>query len=265
MYFLIFIYNNMKLLKYNKFKFLIENSQFSLFQQFGLEPQQNGPGYGFAIDPSISVFGQEDSIFNNQYLKTPMMVNTLLGIIKNINKGNAVDYSKIKYDYFLEDADDLKNLKILRLVNDNNLYLDVYISFELYDEEFFGVFKKFNYIEREKLISDLFTDSEFTYIDIDYILKIDNYFYKVLLNWFKPELSEYKTLSDEFKVKDDFGKNITLPLDAIIKIVLIDNDNNNEPFIRIKYKEDFYIIDKINYYYFNYYFEKNKKEKYEIL
>jgi len=254
----------MKLLNFNKFKFIKENNQYSMFQQFGLEPTQNGPGYGFAVDPSISVFGQEDSIYNNQYLKTPMAINTLLGIIKNINQGNAVDYSKLKYDYFLEDVNEIDNLKILRLINNNNLYIDIYISFDLYDENFFGIFKRFNYINREKLKSDLFTDSKYNYINNDYVLKLDNYFYKVLLNWFKPKLDYYISL-EKFTVKDDFGKTHKIPVDSDIKVVFVEKDNNNEPYIKIKYKDNFYFINKINYYYFNYYFKKNKSIKYEIL
>ena len=76
----------MKVLKYNKFNFLTESySDFNQFSQNGVSPHGLGPGYGFAIDPKLSIYGSQDSPYVDQYQRTPMMVNNLLSIMKNLS------------------------------------------------------------------------------------------------------------------------------------------------------------------------------------
>lgn len=246
----------MKILKYNKYSFLKENySDFNQFNQMGMSPSSLGPGYGFAVDNSMSIYGQADSPYTDQYYRTPMMLNSLLGIMKQVNKDFVDNYGSIKYDQFLEDVDEYTNLKILRIVENANLSLDVYISFIFNKEEFFGVFKKYNWIQKEELKSDLFTDSRFTYIDKEYRLKLNNYLRKILDKWFKPTKTKYTALKD-FSCQNNMGNKIMISKKSIIDVKNTNKDKDNNSYIQFLYKGESYILNKNNYYYFNYWFEK---------
>lgn len=247
----------MRLLTFNKFSFikehLLEGSEFNQYQ-FGIEPFPLGPGYGFAKDPSLSIYSDRDSPYVDYYARSAGVITDLLTLIKSYQK--PIDYEDIKYDHFLEDVDDFKNFKILRLNINESGFLDVFISFELQENEFFGAYKNFNWINKTKLVSELFTDPRYKYIDADYYLKIDNYFYKILENWFKPGKGYWKLLKEKIAIRDDFGKLHDLKEGALIKVVGVYDDENNKPYITIKLDENNYYIDNNNYYFFKYWFEK---------
>ena len=249
----------MKILKYNKYNFVKEHminedygSEFTQYQ-FGVEPSPLGPGYGFAVDNQLSIYSHEDSPYVDPYHKTPWMVNNLMHVMKSVYK-QGVGYGGVKFDHFIEDVEEYQELKILRIIKNTNLTLDVYISFTFNEEEFFGVYKKFNWITKPELISDLFTDSRFTYIDGDYKLKLSNYLYKVLIKWFTPKKGEYKTLTD-IPVRDEMGKNTNISKGKLIEVLTSSNDKDGNSYIIIKYKNNKYTINKNNYFYFNYWTE----------
>ena len=244
--------------KYSKYKFLKEAySDFNQFSQGGVSPHSLGPGYGFAVDPSLSIYGNQDSPYVSAYNRTPMFVNALQGVLKNLNKDTIGNYSAIKYDKFLEDVDLYTNLKILRINKNTNQYIDVYISFDFDNEEFFGVFKNFNSIERKKLSTDLYTDSSYKYIDEIYKLKLDNYFFQILTNWFRPKNKKYLNLKKSgVYARDKMGNNFLIPYNSIIQVIMSNVDKDGNSFINFKYKDERYVINKNNYYYFNYWFEE---------
>lgn len=246
----------MKLLKYNKYIFLKEAySDWNQFVQQGITPSSLGfPGYGFAIDNSLSIYGQKDSPYLDQYYRTPMMVNSLLGIIKQMYKDVTNNYGDIKYDQFLEDVDKYTNIKILRININANQNIDIYISFLFDNEEFFGVFKNFNWINKEQFKTDLFTDRKYRYIDNEYKLKLDNFFRKILERWFKPKKGWYVCLADNVFCKGEMGNIINITKNSKIQVKFVNSDKNNLS-IQFVYKDELCTIDKNNYYFFNYWFE----------
>ena len=252
----------MKILKLNKFNFLNESySDFNQFSQMNVTPSSLGfVGYGFAIDNKLSLYGSQDSPYTDNYYRTPLLVNTLLGVIKQMQKDSSMNYGYIKYDQFLEDLDKFTDFKILRININSSLYIDIYISFVFDEEEYFGVYKNFNNIQKEPFKTDLFTDSNYNYIDKEYRLKLDNYFRKVLYKWFKPRKGNYTTLKD-IVCKDSMGKKITIPNNNIVEIKFSNDDKNGDASIDILYKNKLYVLDKNDYYYFNYWFEKIDKNK----
>ena len=244
--------------KYNRYKFFKESySDFNQFSQGGVSPHSLGPGYGFAVDPSLSIYGNQDSPYTDPYSRTPMFVNALQGILKNLNPDTLGTYGGVKYDQFLEDVDPYTDLTILRINKNANQSLDVYISFKFDKEEFFGVYKKFNGIEKPKLQSDLFTDSQYRYIDDTYVLKLDNYLYQILINWFKPKRTTYTCLKkDGISVRDKMGGKFILPYNKTIKVVNASNDKDGTSYITFDYQGEKYVINKNDYFYFNYWFEE---------
>jgi hypothetical protein len=246
-----------KIYKYNTYKFLKESySDFNQFSQGGISPHSLGPGYGFAVDPSLSIYGNQDSPYVDPYSRTPMFVNALQGVIKNLNKDTLGFYGGIKYDQFLEDVSMYTDLTILRINENENLTLDVYISFKFDNNEYFGVFKKFNWIDRGSLKTDLYTDTEYRYIDETYQIKLDNYLYQILVNWFKPKQTKYISLKENLSVRDNMGSKFLLPKDSIIEVISANVDKDSNSFIKFNYAGEKYVINKNDYYYFNYWFDE---------
>ena len=238
------------ILTYNQYLKENNGSEFGQYQ-FGIGPQSLGPGFGFAVDDKISIHSSQDSPYVNQYARTPMMINNLMSIVKNAYKtGNY--YAVTKIDMFVEDLDKYTEFKILRIVRNNSLNLDVFISFVFDDEEFFGVFKNFNSVQREKLKTDMF--SNFSYMDDTYKIKLDNYFNKILNKWFSPKKGKYKTLKI-VPTKNEVGNISNLPNNCVVEVIYSTNDKDGNSYIKLKYKDEKYSLNKNDYYFFNYWFE----------
>ena len=177
----------MKILKFSKYSFLNntellkEGSEF-LQYQFGIEPmgtQGGGGQYAFAQDPSSSYYNYQDSPYTDFYARQSGLVANLNQVMKNI-KGQS-DLIEKEPDAFLEDLDLFKNLKILRIFENNSLKLDVFLSFEYDENEYFAAYRNFNGLVKPKLESELFYEPEYQYrFDNTYKLKLSNFFYKKL-------------------------------------------------------------------------------------
>lgn len=253
----------MKIISYNKYKFLIdtwpleplnESSDFSN-AQMGQTNNPLGPGYGWAQDPQMSIYSDGSNPYLDNYARLSQIVTDLGRAMKEL-QGTASNSLKNKIDYFLEDIEEYQNLKILRIFVNTNMKLDVYISFDFMEEEFFGVFRNFNGINDPKLDSDLFTDVRFNYMDKEYVIKLKNYLFKILYNWFIPSPGNYKVLVDELKMKNSMGQIVTIKKGVMIYVKGYNTDADNNPFILVKYKDGVYEISKNDYFYFKYWTEK---------
>ena len=74
---------------------------------------------------------------------------------------NQTDMIYKDSDAFLEDIKLFKNLKILRIFENNNLKVDVFLSFDYDENEYFGAYRNFNGLGRPKLESELFYEPEY--------------------------------------------------------------------------------------------------------
>ena len=158
---------------------------------------------------------------------------------------------------FLEDINLYKNLKILRIFENNNLKLDIFISFMYDDKEYFGAFKNFNGLGKPKFESELYYDSEYQYrFENEYRLKLGNFFFKKLEKWFIPGKGLYKNMKHENRVKDDMGKLYEMKADQVIEVLGYNMNSDNKPYIIIKHKNKTYHIENNDYYYFKWRFEK---------
>lgn len=250
----------MKIYKFSRHTFLnkiFESSEF-LQYQFGIEPmgtQGGGGQYAFAQDPSLSYYNYQDSPYTDFYARQSGLIANLAQVTKNIrNQSNSI-YKD--YDPFLEDIDLFKNIKILRIFENNNLKLDVFISFNYDNNEYFGALKNFNGLSKPKFESELFYEPEYQYrFDSEYKLKLSNFFYKKLEKWFIPKKGFYKNLKPNNRVKDAMGKLYEMKNEQIIEVLGYNISNDNNPYLIIKVKDKTYHIENNDYYYFKWRFEK---------
>lgn len=253
----------MKFIKYNKYKFILDNfpeqmiKESTEFADMQLSQGSNplGAGYGFAKDPTMSVYSDDSAPYIDNYSRMSQVVQDLGRVMNNIG-GSVSDILRYKLDYFLEDIDEYKNLKILRMFNNNLMNIDIYISFVFMDEEFFGVFRNFNGLNKPKFESDLFSDPKYGYMNKEYYIKLNNYFYKIIYNWFIPTPGTYIVLNDTIKVKDSLGSNFNIKKNANIYLKGYNTDQDNDAYLIIKFKDDIYKITKNDYYFFKYWTKK---------
>ena len=252
----------MKVLKFSKYSFLNEQvlnegSEFMQYQ-FGLEPmgtQGGGGQYAFAQDPRTSYFNYQDSPFTDFYARQSGLVANLNNLVKNIRGQSDMIYKEM--NPFLEDINLYKNIKILRMFENNHLNLNVFLSFEYDEKEFFGVFKSFNGLGRPKFESELFFEPEYQYrFNSEYKLKLGNFFYKKLEKWFIPEKGIYKNLKPENRVKDTMGKLYEMNSDQIVEVLGYNMSSDNKPYVIIKVQDHTYHVEHNDYYFFKWRFEK---------
>lgn len=248
----------MNILTFDKYKFIKDNFEYlkedSQFMQMDIGSHGLGAGYGFAVDPQMSMSSGEDSPYRDNFARTAQMVNDLSRVIRNV-QGQIV--STLSRNYFVEDVDDYTDLTILRIFMNTSMKLDVYISFVFKGEEFFGVFKNFNGNNNNQahFKSDLFSSVEYGYIDREYYLKLCSYLRKILSNWFIPDRGLYVNQKPNAPMKGEMGEIFNLKENAVVEVIGYNIDKDNDPYIIVKYDDKAYNIVKNNYYFFKYWFE----------
>jgi len=226
----------MKVLKYSTYSFLklFEGSEFQQFQ-FGIEPmgtQGGGGQYAFAQDPRMSYNGYQDSPFTDFYARQSGLVANLNSIMKGIRTQSDLIYKDS--NPFLEDINLFKNIKILRMFENNNLKLDIFLSFKYDENEYFGAFKNFNAMAKPRFESELFFEPEYQYrFNPEYKLKLGNFFYK-----------------------DTMGKLYEMKSDQVLEVLGYNMSADNRPYVIIKYKGETYHVESNDYYFFKWRFEK---------
>jgi len=246
---------------FNKFKFLNDNiiKEYSEFNQYQMDiGAQNplGPGFGFATDPSLSIYGQDgDSPYTDYYSRTGGSINRLNQISKSALNDIEQSIEISKQDNFLEDVDNFSNYKILRIFKNDSLHLDIFISFNFEEEEFFGVFKNFNWFSETTLQSEMYTDGRFPYMDKEYRLKLSAFMKNILDNWFRPDKELYTNLKEDCPVKTELGGIHKLKKGSIVEIKGVDMEKDGTPYIIMKQDGKKLYLRNNDYFFFNYWFE----------
>jgi hypothetical protein len=251
-----------KLWSYNKYKFFNDNiiKEYSEFNQYqlGIDVQNPfGPSYGWSIDPGLSIYGtDQDSPYVDYYSRLGGSIARLM----NISKKSLSDIDKTVYkqqhDLFVSDLDSFSKFKILRIFKNHSLYLDIFISFNFEDDEFFGVFKNFNWSNDIEFKTELYEDPRFQYIDFNYKLKLTHYVKNKLDNWFKPSPGVYRNLKKDCPIIDDMGVKKFLKEQKVVEVLGSVDDKNGNPHITLYYNKNKYYIKNNDYFFFNYWFEK---------
>jgi hypothetical protein len=237
---------------------LYEGSEFNQYQM-NLDQGMSsfGAGYGFATDPGLSIYSPDSNPYVDMYARQAGTTNHLMQVIKQVTNDMANDHVFArKSDRFLEEIDDYKNIKILRIFENENLKLNIYISFDFQDQEFFGVYRNFNSsYTKPTFDTELLGNPAFNYIDKEYYLKLNQYIYKLVYNFFIPEKGMYKNLKQNCVLKDETGQIKFLEEDRIVEVLGYNTDENNNPYIVLKIQDKKFNITGNNYFYFKYRFE----------
>jgi hypothetical protein len=235
-----------------------ESSEFNQYQ-LGIDNAVStfGPGWGWSTDPGLSIYSPDSNPYVDFYARSAGSTSRLMQIIQQVSKEMIDDHIFArKSDRFLEEIDEYKNIKILRIFKNEALKLNVYISFDFMDQEFFGVFRNFNASHNKPTFdTELLSDPKFKYIDKEYYLKLNQYIYKLIYNWFIPKAGMYKNLKQDCPLKDEMGQQKYMKEGKIVEIKGYNTDENGDPYITLEIEGKKYNIVGNNYFFFNYWFE----------
>jgi hypothetical protein len=158
-------------------------------------------------------------------------------------------YASLRGKLALEDQD-IKSMKIQRITKSNSINYDIYISFVIGEEEYWGVIKNATSTDAE-LKSEVFKDYDL-YQAKEWIIKIKGLIKKTVREWLKPEPGIYRLLNDEVMCySTETGKQLKMEKGIEIEVVRAYDGR-----ISIKAEEDVYNLVGDNYIYFNWWFEK---------
>lgn len=158
-------------------------------------------------------------------------------------------YRSLRGKLALEDQD-IKSMKILRIVKANSINYDVYVSFVIAEEEYWGVIENILTPDAD-LTSEVFKDYDL-YQAKEWIIKIKGLIIKTVREWLKPEPGKYRLLNEEVICYSvETGKQLSMQKGIEIEVVRSYADR-----ILIKAESDTYSLVGENYIYFNWWFEK---------
>ena len=222
-----------------KSKHLIcEWTEFSL-QRFGAHSPSGQPNVD---DPALSVNAfdkHEDSI-----RAAMARINDILYTLKGTST-----YASLRSELTLEQQD-IKSIKIQRIIKSNNIYYDVYLVIRIDDKEYWGKVSDIAGLD-PKFTSEIFNDQDLCQPK-EWIIKIKGIVIKTLKTWLKPEPGIYRLLNDEvICYSTDSGKQ--LRMEKGIEIELVRSHDNK---IIIKHENESYNLVGDNFIYFNWWFEK---------
>jgi len=148
------------------------------------------------------------------------------------------------------DNQNIKDLKILRIVKVNNISYDVYISFVIQDEVYWGIVE--NVLNSSPVLkSEVFKDQELLQAK-EWVIKIKGLIIKTIKEWLKPEPGVYRLLKDEVICYSvETGRQLSMEQGIEIEVIRTHSDR-----IIISHDNETYNLIGDNYVYFNWWFEK---------
>lgn len=168
-------------------------------------------------------------------------------ILYNLSGTNA--YKNLRSKLSLENQD-IQKLKILRIFKSNNIKYNVYITFTINEDEYWGVIEDIMNTNPE-IKSEVFKDYDLQQTK-EWVIKIKGLLLKTIKTWLKPEPGKYRLLNDEvICYSTETGKQLKMTKGIEIDLVRSHDDK-----IIIKHESDYYNLIGDNYIYFNWWFEK---------
>ena len=196
-------------------------------------------------DPSLST-----NAFDKHQDGIRQAMSRVNDILWNLTGSNA--YKNLRGKLALEDQD-IKSMKILRIVKVNGINYDVYVTFVIGDNEYWGVINGI-LTSNPELESEVFKDYDL-YQAKEWIIKIKGLVIKTIKTWMKPEPGKYKLINDEvicFSIET--GRQLEMQKGIEIEVVRA-YDNR----IVVRHESETYNLVGDNYVYFNWWFENIDK------
>ena len=219
-------------------KLILEFTEFNL-QRFNADSAQASV---HVDDPSLST-----NAFDKHEDRIRQSMARVNDIMFNLKGTNA--YKALRSKLALEHQD-IQSLKVLRIVKSTSLLYDVYVSFRIEGEEYWGVIENI-LADSPKLKSEVFKDYDL-YQPKEWVIKITGLIIKTIKTWLKPEPGIYKLLNDDIICYSiETGKQLKMDKGIEIELVRAYDDK-----IIIKHESDRYNLVGDNYIYFNWWFEK---------
>jgi hypothetical protein len=193
-------------------------------------------------DPSLSI-----NAFDKHQDAIRQAMSRVTDILHSLSGSNA--YKNLRGKLALEEQD-IKSMKILRITKVNGINYDVYITFVIGDNEYWGVINGILNPNPE-LESEVFKDYDL-YQAKEWIIKIKGLIIKTIKTWMKPEPGKYRLINDEVLCYSiETGRQ--LKMEKGIEIDLIRPYDNK---IVIRHESETYNLVGDNFVYFNWWFEK---------
>ena len=169
------------------------------------------------------------------------------GIMYNL-KGTSA-YSNLRSKLALEHQD-IQSLKIQRVMKVNSINYDVYLSFVINDQEYWGKIENILGLN-PKLNSEVFKDYDLLQPK-EWVIKIRGLIIKTVKLWLKPEPGTYRLLNDEVICYSvDTGKQLKMSNGIEIELVRAHDDK-----MIVSHGNEHYTLTGDNFIYFNWWFEK---------
>lgn len=193
-------------------------------------------------DPSLSI-----NAFDKHQDAIRQAMSRVNDILWNLSGSNA--YKNLRGKLALEDQD-IKSMKVLRIVKVNGINYDVYVSFVIGESEYWGVISEI-LGTNPVLKSEVFKDYNL-YQAKEWTIKIKGLVIKTIKEWLKPAPGIYKLLNDEvFCYSTETGKQLKMEKGIEIEVV-----RAHDTKIIVRHESDTYNLVGDNYVYFNWWFEK---------
>lgn len=220
----------------NKKKYLIRE-----FTEFNLQ-RMNSDSTQMAThvdNPSLAsdAFDRHVDALNQANLK----LNTIL---KGISPNQVYQRGSISPVNVFE----LENVTIQRIFKRNEVDLDIHMTFVLGEKEYFATIESF--IFEPKLKSEILNDSDI-HLHKEAKIKLEGLLIKLIKQWMVIKRGEYKALEDIKCISYDSGEQIVIKKNSVIKVYRTIHDAIVIDYTGIKCK-----IQGMNYFFFNYYFER---------
>lgn len=234
-----------------------------LLESFGMSQQGMNPStsFGYTDLDTVNTGGSvaSDQSLNSapwdEHKKSMNDQFTRLGnILKTVFNNSTMNLSQ-------EFADEIKELYILKVFNNNNNALDVYIRFHYNDDIYYGKFKNWGTHNKPVFTSDILN------LPImggqENKIRLIGMLETALNIWFKPEVdAKYRCLK-EIKTYDYLGRQFFIPYGGLVEVCdVIGNDKI--PTIFLKYDDKTYTFTGLDYYFFNWWFKPEEKIEYYL-
>lgn len=221
-------------------KLILEFSEFNL-QRYNSDSVQAST---HVDNPNLSL-----NAFDKYQDMLRLSMSRINDIMHNLKGTNA--YSALRSKLALEDQD-ITNIRILRMVKSPTLDYDIYLTFVIGEEIYWGK------IENITSTSPVFTSEVFKDADLyqpkEWIIKITGLIIKTIKSWLKPEPGMYKLLNNDIICYSvETGKQLKMFEGIEVELIRSHNDK-----IIIRYSGDTYNLVGDNYVFFNWWFEKLK-------